>query len=171
MGVRPCKCNCNSFCELKKSREWGHISVGEGTNMTETTATFRWTEKYSVNIAALDRQHQRLFAIINELNQALSNGHGRTVTEPVLQKLMDYATAHFAAEEALLAEHKFPETAAHRAGHDKFSQSMAKFRADHRAGKPGVPVTLILFLQSWLKEHILESDKAYSSFLNSRGVR
>lgn len=32
-------------------------------------------------------------------------------------------------------------------------------------------MALLLFLQSWLKEHILVTDKAYSSFLNERGVR
>ena len=139
--------------------------------MTAMNATFRWTEKYSVNIAALDNQHKRLFAIINELNQALANGEGKAATDSVLRKLVDYAKAHFVAEEELLAEHKFPEAASHRVEHDKFTQSMAKFRADHRAGKPGVPVSLILFLQDWLKEHILVSDKAYTSFLNARGVR
>src|SRR5208282_4119780 len=121
--------------------------------MNATTATFRWTEKYSVNVAALDNQHKRLFATINELNQALASGEGKAVTEPVLQKLVDYAMSHFAAEEALLAEHGYPAT------------------ASHRAGKPGVPVSLILFLQTWLKEHILVTDKAYTNFLNSRGVR
>ncbi len=135
-----------------------------------TTQTFRWTEKYSVNVVALDNQHKRLFAIINELNQALAHGEGRVAAGAVLQELVDYAVSHFAAEEALLAEYKFPESAAHRAGHNRFTEAMARFQADHRAGKPGVPVSLILFLQSWLKEHILESDKAYSSFLNARGV-
>ena len=139
--------------------------------MTAMNATFRWTEKYSVNIAALDNQHKRLFAIINELNQALANGEGKAATDSVLWKLVDYAKAHFAAEEALLAEYKFPETASHRAEHDSFTQSIAKFREDDRAGKPGVPVSLMLFLQDWLKEHILVNDKAYASFLNARGVR
>ena len=139
--------------------------------MTAMNASFRWTEKYSVKIAALDNQHKRLFAIINELNQALANGEGKAVADPVLRKLADYAKAHFAAEEALLAEYKFPETPTHRAEHDSFTQSIAKFREDYRAGKPGVPVSLMLFLQAWLKEHILINDKAYSSFLNARGVR
>ena len=138
--------------------------------MSAMNASFRWTEKYSVKIAALDNQHKRLFAIINELNQALANGEGKAATDSVLRKLVDYAKAHFAAEESLLAEYKFPETASHRAEHDKFTQSMAKFRADHCAGKPGVPVSLMLFLQEWLKEHILVNDKAYTSFLNARGV-
>ncbi|MFY9844523.1 MAG: bacteriohemerythrin [Terriglobales bacterium] len=139
--------------------------------MTATSTTFRWTEKYSVNIAALDNHHKRFFTNINELNDALASGTGGSVTGRILQKLIDHALHHFAAEETLMAEYGFPGTAAHRTEHDRFTQAVAKFLADHRAGKPGVPVSLMLFLQNWLKEHILITDKAYSAFLNDRGVR
>jgi hemerythrin-like metal-binding protein len=139
--------------------------------MVATIPTFRWTERYSVNIAVLDQQHQRLFATINELQDALAQGNGAAVVEGVLQKLVNYVVSHFASEEALLAEYKYPATASHRAEHDKFSHSVVKFLADHRAGRPGVPVSLILFLQDWLKEHILINDKAYVDFLSARGVR
>jgi hemerythrin len=54
--------------------------------------------------------------------------------------------------------------------HQKFVQAVTKFLDDYHAGKPGVPVSLLLFLQTWLKEHILLADKAYGSFLNARGV-
>ncbi len=138
--------------------------------MTAPTPAFRWTERYSVNIAAIDDQHKRLFTIINELNDALAHGEGAAVAEPVLQKLVDYAQVHFAAEEALLEEYKVPATGAHRAEHDKFTQSMAKFRKDFQAGKSGVSVSLMLFLQAWLKEHILVNDKACIGFLHDRGV-
>jgi hemerythrin-like metal-binding protein len=139
--------------------------------MVATIPTFRWTERYSVKIAVLDQQHQRLFATINELQEALAHGNGAAVVEGVLQRLVNYVVSHFASEEALLAEYKYPATASHRAEHNKFSHSVAKFLADHRSGRPGVPVSLILFLQDWLKEHILINDKAYVDFLNARGVR
>jgi len=139
--------------------------------MTVSISTFLWTERYSANIAALDHQHQHLFAIINELNEALAHGEAGAVTKRILRKLSDYALIHFADEETLLAKYEFPEIAAHRDEHDKFNQSLAKFLADYSAGKHGVPVSLMLFLQTWLKEHVLITDKAYSSFLNARGVR
>jgi|SRR5208282_5477981 len=139
--------------------------------MSDSTPTIRWTEAYSVNVATLDTQHQRLFVIINELNEALASGEGGAVIDSVLRRLVEYAQTHFATEEKLLADHKFPNLTGHRGGHDKFFQSIAKFREDFRAGKPGVPVSLMLFLRDWLKEHILVHDKAYTGFLNSRGVR
>jgi hemerythrin len=138
--------------------------------MTLRTPTFRWSEKYSVNIATLDDQHRHLFVAINELNQALANGQGGAVVDPILKQLGDYAVTHFAAEETLLTEYKFQERDIHRAEHEKFLQSITKFLDDYHAGKPGVPVSLLLYLQTWLKEHILITDKAYSSFLNARGV-
>jgi hemerythrin len=139
--------------------------------MPATIPTLRWTEKYSVNIATLDRQHKRFFETVNRLNEALSSGEGRAATLNILFELSQYATNHFATEEALMAEYKFPGFAAHRATHQKFIQSIKQFTEDHRAGKPGAPVSIMLYLQAWLKEHLLGEDKLYVDFLNARGVR
>ena len=70
--------------------------------------TFCWTERYSVNIAVLDRQHQALIDTVNELKDALTSGQGSGVVAEVLKKLSDYALNHFAAEELLMTEHAFP---------------------------------------------------------------
>jgi hemerythrin-like metal-binding protein len=133
--------------------------------------TFCWTERYSVNIAVLDRQHQALFDTINELKDALTGGHGATVLDEVLKELFDYASAHFATEEKLMTEHAFPGLERHRAEHQRFARTIEKFLEDYKAGKTGVPVEIMLFLQSWLQEHLLKTDKAYSAYLNARGVR
>jgi hemerythrin len=138
--------------------------------VTAATPAFRWTEKYSVNIAAIDKQHQLFFATINELNEALGTGQGASVINAVLQRLVEHARTHFEAEEKLMTEYDFPGLSTHRAEHERFTKSVAKLLEDHRAGKPGVPVSLLLFLQTWLKEHILVADKAYSSFFSARGV-
>jgi len=139
--------------------------------MTPMRRTFCWTERYSVNIAVLDRQHQALFDTVNELKEALTSGHGSSVVDEVLEQLFEYALTHFAAEELLMTEHDFPGLETHRAEHQRFAQTIEKFREDYQAGKTGVPVELMLFLQSWLQEHLLKCDKAYSAYLNARGVR
>lgn len=133
--------------------------------------TFCWTERYCVNIAVLDRQHQALFDTVNELKEALTSGHGRMVIDEVLKKLVDHALTHFAAEESLMTEHAFPGLETHRAEHKRFARNIEKFLKDYKAGKTGVPVDLMLFLQSWLQEDLLKTDKAYSAYLNARGVR
>ncbi len=139
--------------------------------MTVLKNAFRWSEKYAVNIAALDSQHQRLFAMVSELDDALAEGKGAAVLEPVLQRLVDYTLSHFAAEEGLMAKHQFPGLGNHTLEHAQFAKKIALFLDDVRAAKTGVPVALLFFLQGWLKHHILVTDKAYSGFLNARGVR
>jgi hemerythrin-like metal-binding protein len=138
--------------------------------LTGTATAFSWTETYSVNIATLDRQHQDLFATINELNRALSEGHGAGAVGDVLRQLLEYSRKHFAAEEVLMETHHFPRLPTHRLEHQAFELKIAKYMDDYREAKLGTPASLMLYLQSWLKEHLLKTDKAYSAFLNERGV-
>ena len=139
--------------------------------MPVETESFRWTEAYSVNIATLDRQHQKLFETVNELNRALRNGAGNEALDSILDELMEYAAVHFAAEESLMEKYEFPGLSTHRTQHEMFRQQIAVFLAGHKAAKPGVAVSLMFFMQEWLKRHLLQTDKLYSAFLNARGVR
>ena len=139
--------------------------------MPVATDTFHWTEAYSVNIAILDQQHQKLFDTVNELNRALRTGAGNDALDPILDQLVEYATVHFAAEESLMEQYDFPGLSTHRTQHEMFRQQIALFREEHKAAKPGVPVSLMFFMRDWLKQHVLKTDKLYSAFLNARGVR
>jgi len=139
--------------------------------MSTATRVFRCTEMSSVNIAALDRQHMDLIETIHELEVALRAGEGNGSVNDVLERLVNYADVHFSTEEALMQEHGFPGLSSHRARHDIFRKKIATLIEDFRASKPGVPVSLLLFLQTWLKDHLLKTDKLYSAYLNARGVR
>ncbi len=52
-----------------------------------------------------------------------------------------------------------------------FRMKIATYLEDQKAGKASVPVSLLFFMQDWLKQHILKTDRQYSAFLNARGVR
>jgi hemerythrin-like metal-binding protein len=138
--------------------------------MSDTKCVFRWTGTYKVNVGVLDQQHQELFDTVNELERALRVGEGNSVVDELLDKLMTYAGLHFTAEESLMERHKFPGLSTHRVLHEMFRKRMMTFLEKHRAAKPGVSVELLLFLQTWLKTHVLKMDKQYSVFLNARGV-
>ena len=59
-------------------------------------ALFTWDTKYSVGLADIDEQHQRLFRLINDLHDAVQHGHGREMMTRVLQELVAYFKTHFA---------------------------------------------------------------------------
>ena len=139
--------------------------------MSVATGTFHWTDALSVNIAVFDQQHQQLIDTMNELDQALRKGEGKAALDSVLDKLVEYALVHFAAEESLMQEHDFPGFFTHRTQHEEFRKRLAEYLDAHKAGKPGVPVSLLFFMQEWMKEHVCKTDKLYSAYLNARGVR
>lgn len=132
---------------------------------------FLWDPGYSVHIAELDRHHQRIFRTVAELDCALRKGRADYIIGEVLEKLIEHTINHFAAEEDLMQQHGFPGLGDHRADHKMLAQKLTKFNLSHKAGKSNVPSALLVFLQTWLRDHILKTDKEYSDFLNARGVR
>jgi len=135
--------------------------------MAFTTA---WKPEYSVNVPELDQQHQWLFQIVQDLERAIAGGHGQAEVERILSNLVQYTMYHFATEEELLQKHGFPGVNEHRIEHNQMTMKISRLQDQHRDGKADAAETLLVFLQSWLKQHILESDKQYSEFFRSRAV-
>ncbi len=133
-------------------------------------SAFAWKETYSVHVAALDRQHQQLFSLIAELNDALAAGKGNAIVATILEQLVDYTVSHFAAEEKLMERYGFPGLEEHRCKHRALTEQVNGLIQDFKAGNVGVSVSLMLFLRSWLKDHILGTDQLYSNYLNDKGV-
>jgi len=131
---------------------------------------FRWEQSYSVNIAELDHQHQRLFRTVAELEYAVRAGRAEAIIDEVLDKVIEHTIGHFAAEEELMEQHGFPGLAAHRYDHQMLSQKLATFNLSNLAGRPDIASAFLAFLQTWLRDHILKTDKEYSEFLTARGV-
>jgi hemerythrin-like metal-binding protein len=132
---------------------------------------FVWDAKYCVNISEIDRQHQRLFALFNELYQAMQDGHGNEVIDKVLTSVVDYTAYHFAYEEKLFRQYGYPDEAAHRAEHAELTEQAKALAVKLRAGQSHVTMATLKFLCDWLNNHILGTDKKFAPFLIGKGVR
>ena len=130
--------------------------------------TIRWKQSYNINVAELDMQHERLFRTVAELERALDMGSADTIINETLRKVVSHTIEHFATEEALMQEHGFPGLAAHCHEHSMLAQKLTEFNLSNMAGRPGIPAALLEFLQTWLREHVLKSDKRYGDFLDTR---
>ena len=132
---------------------------------------FVWDARYTLNITEIDRQHQKLFALFNELYVAMQEGHGNEVIDDVLTRVVDYTAYHFATEEKLLRQYGYAEEAAHRAEHAKLTEQAKALVQKQRAGNAQVAIATLKFLCDWLNNHILGSDKKFAPFLIEKGVR
>lgn len=130
-----------------------------------------WSDRYSVGIATIDKEHQKLVSLVNELYTAILAGDAPAVTSKVLDGLASYTVSHFAAEEALMKRYNYPGFAAHKAEHDKLMAQVTQFQSDLRAGKAKLSQELMSFLQTWLIAHILGVDKKYTAHLHSAGIK
>jgi hemerythrin len=129
-----------------------------------------WTQKLSVSIEEIDKQHKQLVNLINLLYDSMKVGKGRDVLGKVLNELADYTVYHFDTEEKMLMEYMYPSYTMHKREHDNLTKQVTDIKTKFDLGDAVLTVELMIFLKDWLNNHILQADKKYSDFLNSKGV-
>ncbi len=125
------------------------------------TPVIVWTEAMSVGNPVLDRDHQTLIALVNQLSLP-ANREDRIVLEFVLDELLDYTVAHFSREEDYMRQILFPQFDRHRAIHRKLTEQLISIRSNFRAGKRDIGEDVAGFVGDWLRNHILQEDQAYT---------
>ena len=134
-------------------------------------ALIQWSPALSVNVVEIDRQHQKLVAMINDLNDAMRAGKGKEVLGKTIAELLTYTATHFQFEEKYFAQYGYPDTAAHKKEHVDFAQKVTDFKKGFDGGTLGLSMQVMSFLSDWLQKHIQGSDKKYSAFFNSKGLK
>jgi len=130
-----------------------------------------WSDRYSVGIARIDAQHQRLVELINELHAAMLAGAGRQVVGKTVDGLVAYTVSHFTGEEGLLKSAAYPNLEQHKAEHTKLLEQVRRLKEKTQAPDAALTLEVSGFLQHWLIDHISNVDKKYSAHLNAAGVR
>ena len=133
-------------------------------------AFFDWKEEYSVNIREIDRQHQKLVALLNNLYDALKKGEGLEALGTILTGLASYTKTHFATEERIMKANGYPGYLSHKDKHEKMTNMVLEYVRKFEASEIRSPIEISNFLKDWLKKHIMQTDMGYSAFLNGKGV-
>ncbi len=134
-------------------------------------ATIAWKAVYETGIVALDKEHQELVKQIDNLFVAVRDKRGEEVLSDILAMLEDYTENHFKHEEQLLAEHGYPELTEHLALHQALRDEVAAMKVRFSENPEGLAREFLKFLRQWLLEHIVNVDKKYGPFLDSRAGR
>ena len=127
-----------------------------------------WSNAYATGHPEVDRQHQRLFGMINELHEAMSHGRGRAALGPVMKDLAAYTLEHFATEEALMRATGFPDLERHIDKHEALARQVSELLLRFSEGYLTIPNTLARFLAEWLKHHIREEDIAFIAWMKGQ---
>jgi hemerythrin-like metal-binding protein len=119
----------------------------------------------SVGVPMIDEQHQKLIALMNELNEHALAEDGRDQLERSLKAMLDYTVFHFGAEEAFMEASGWVLTAEHKAEHQKFIVKATAFHEMFKTGKEDLSHEVLKFLRDWLSRHILGTDKKMAKAL------
>lgn len=129
-----------------------------------------WDPGFSVHIEEIDKQHQLLIKMINELYKAMSAGKEHSALRKLINQLHNYAAMHFAKEEHYFDIFGYPDAKLHKKEHADFEQKVSLFEKDFNNGRQTLSDEIMSFLCNWLANHIRGSDKKYEPFFKERGL-
>lgn len=124
-----------------------------------------WNTSFNTGIGEFDEHHHNLVNLLNKTYDDYICGAPDEAFGPILAQLIEYAGYHFAAEDAWMREHSYPQQAEHTLEHDSFIQKITQFQQEFQSGSTNISLDVLTFLKTWLKHHILETDAGYSRFI------
>jgi hemerythrin len=128
-----------------------------------------WHDGLSVGIPEIDADHKRFIFLVNELNQSIA---GRMDVDDIKEKLLpivDDAMQHFAHEERLFKEWKYPDVDDHANKHAWIVKMLQTFirKVDTRTF-PTEWIEIGLAIKQTLTAHILVDDMKYAKFYRKK---
>ncbi|MDR0563465.1 MAG: bacteriohemerythrin [Azoarcus sp.] len=134
------------------------------TNDSRRNSGLQWSDRFSVGIPEIDKQHKMLFELIDKLHAAIFQHKGTSACAEVLDELIEYTRIHFSLEQRLMHMGKYPGYEAHCALHRELVQDVESLVEKIHSGRTAISFELLHFLRTWLTKHILGEDKKYGEF-------
>lgn len=131
---------------------------------------FQWSSAFNIGVPRIDRQHQKLADLLNELHESSAQAGSHASVYPVLNALVRYAEEHFRGEEALMEETRYPELMRQRREHEKFSFAVFALNERLQAREEETADEALSFVKNWLLDHILQMDRRMGDYVQDRGI-
>ena len=125
-----------------------------------------WDESLRLGVEEIDADHEDLIACYNAVFSASAEGVDPRLVDETLATLLEHTERHFRREEALMEKEAYADIESHRVEHEVLLGS-ALLLKNRSLSDPGRPMNAysLLFLRSWLVNHILEADKEFAVFV------
>jgi len=119
----------------------------------------------SVENTELDEQHIRLLQFTNDLLLSYSEKDDDSVVLNAINSLIDYSYYHFEYEEEIMRGRGYPDIERHIKLHNGFRSKINKLKKRFDKGDKNVMDHLILYLISWIKNHMVIEDLDYKNYM------
>lgn len=123
---------------------------------------FEWNTKFETGQPDVDQQHHALVDLTNQLGYELAKHAAELdVVDRIFKELAEYALFHFGVEEDLMESHGVDSRhlTHHINEHKIFFDKVVKMKAEVTTENQQAAPKLLVFLCSWLADHILIVDQ------------
>lgn len=118
----------------------------------------------------IERQHERLVAIMGELERRDAARASKQELSGLLELLFDCTLEHFEAEEAFMARTAYPKLDTHSIIHRSLLAALSEHRARFDAGDGRLGNRLLSFMKYWLIAHFNSVDLLHVAFCEQRSA-
>lgn len=122
---------------------------------------FIWLEEYKIGDDTIDRQHEYLFDLANQI---VDPDNDEQKTHHNVMALFHYVREHFKDEEALMKQCDFSGYKAHVKEHEMLTTKLTDIGTGIISGEINSS-SVMEFMRSWLLEHILGKDIVFGAYL------
>lgn len=129
--------------------------------------SLEWSDKFSTDIVSLDRQHQELLFLSQNLLSVLSDMNVSLADkQAAFQDLVEHTVAHFAYEERIMRNISYPALIRHTKEHDDLREEMSSMTESVMRGE-GIEdwKGLVSLVQVWVLRHIVASDTQFREYI------
>ena len=119
-----------------------------------------WKAEYAVGNTAVDHEHRELTTLINDLCTSIqAPGNQREVVRG-LGEIYAQIAAHFALEEKIMRDARYPDLGPHKADHESLPDELSEVMDDVEARGRYDDRELSVTLERWFSEHFRTHDAA-----------
>jgi hemerythrin len=130
----------------------------------------KWSQSLETGHKGVDDEHKELFILVDKMLDACTKGEYTSdkrlnEVEAALGFLESYAIKHFANEERLMEQSKYPDKANHKTQHAGFLPVFAGLKK-RALTENSLTVALEInkALVDWLIQHIMGSDRKFADY-------
>lgn len=120
-----------------------------------------WNSSLETGVANIDSQHRKLFALGNDLLNAIIDRKPKLDVELLLDELMHDIANHFCTEESLLTRIKHPYLNEHRAIHHRLLGQAKSMAAEYHEGRLKAGDLFHFVAVEVIMGHIVNDDLKY----------
>lgn len=126
---------------------------------------FEMKEEYYLGVDAMDAEHKKLFEIAESAYKLLNDEFIIDKFDyivKIIEELRDYAEVHFSHEEAYMESIQYKKIFSQKIEHQEFIGKLNQINWEEvEKDQEKTILNLLEFLNDWLVNHILYTDKLY----------